>query len=1326
MVRNNRYSLRKTNNGLVSCIIGAFLIISITNANLTLVSAESSNEIDTSLVEESAPATDVLGENNNTEDNLIEITNEVLAESNIGNADLEELNTEESIDNQEINNEINSKANHTDFDQDLTSMNNLDINYNSVETEVEDDIEDEKSDSFVSDIIPVNNAVTSQNTELISTSPMNTTQDINAPEFISLLTDKQYYTPGEAINLTVNVKDESDMVTDVNLALSASKIRRQYGGSEFLFINPNTIEKNNDGIFTINFTIDTSEITETTAFSPYGLALQDERGNQLTLDYHEIPYTPFGVITKSGEELTPPKILEIKSTQAAYKSGEPITYQLTVRDESEITKGKIELHNETEIGNRVLIEENITRITSDFEGNHRIEFDIPTNDKTPSTSYLLSQIKLEDHWGNTVYADVNNKFADASYAEEPVKIMYEPEEEVIVEEEIIPFETIFIEDSKLELGFQDLVQSGQNGYKRRTIGRTYFGADILVEPYVISEQQQDPVNEIIKIGTGISTIDKIEKEEEIHHDQIGLNPTIDEIGTMSPNEEVLNLISIAPEKEIYQSGEPVKIISVIESSSDIVDMNIIIFSDLNNNPLYTRFYYIPKINNITKNNGLYTIEHIIDISPNISEINYSFEGVMIKSTNTSRHINFGDEVLNSNFTILPKEDDLQPVSEGIPEVIEVKFDKYYYKPGEKVNLEFLIKDNSRINNIYAQINRRWDDQPIMLSQNYNEIAFKKNQDGTQSATVSFTLPQDTVESEFALTHFVINNDGNYGFSTINLKDYFPIKLEVLNNLSVKIEKEVEDIPYRTRYIHNNDLASGQLNIIQKGSDGKTEFTTRTLLQGSRILEGPITTKEKLLVPIDEIIEIGTGQVSYIKEKTSELIPFKIEYIKTADLLTGEELVHQEGEVGESIIVISKTLLNNVPNGESVVSKQIVKLPTTKIVLVGTGRITDKVEVITEPIPFDMEYVKTAELPEAAEEVITEGINGIIKLTTTTPMMNNKVYGASVVSKEIVKLPTTKIVLVGTGKISDKVGVTTEVIPFDIEYVKTAELPEGAEEVITEGINGIIKLTTTTPMMNNKVYGASVVSKEIVKLPTTKIVLVGTGKISDKVEVTTEAIPFDIEYVKTAELPEAAEEVITEGINGIIKLTTTTPMLNNKVYGASVIHKDILIEPINKVVLLGTSKIEQVTTESMSYIEFNTRYVENEQLIKGEKRIIQKGIEGVLTLTTITNYLNGNEYGEPEIIQTVTTEPVEEIIEIGTKVDIAEETETIVKELETNNSTKVRLKEIENKYINVIRSSTLPETGEKEHNSIFIPASIFILAGLSLILNDKKIKVEETE
>ena len=550
MVRNNRYSLRKTNNGLVSCIIGAFLIISISNANLTLVSAESSNEIDTSLVEELTPATDVLAENNNTEDNLIEITNEVLAESNIENADLDELNTEESIDNQEINNEINSKANHTNFDQDLTSMNNLDINYKSVEI----DLEDEMSDSFVSDIIPVNNAVTSQNTELISTSPTNTTQDINPPEFISLLTDKQYYTPGEAINLTLKVKDESDMVTDVNLGLSASKIRREYGGSEFLFVKPNTIEKNIDGIFTINFTIDTSEITETTAFSPYGLALQDEWGNQLMLDYHEIPYTPFGVITKSGEELTPPKILEIKSTQAAYKSGETITYQLMVRDESEITKGKIELHNETEIGHRVLIQENITRISSDFEGNHRIEFDIPTNDKTPSTSYLLSQIKLEDQWGNTVYADVNNKFADASYAEEPVKIMYEPEEEVIVEEEIIPFETIFIEDSNLELGFQDVIQSGQNGYKRRTIGRTYFGADILVEPYEISEQQ-DPVNEIIKIGT------------------------------MSPNEEVLNLISIAPEKEIYRSGEPVKFISIIESSSDIVDINIKIFSDLNNNPV---------------------------------------------------------------------------------------------------------------------------------------------------------------------------------------------------------------------------------------------------------------------------------------------------------------------------------------------------------------------------------------------------------------------------------------------------------------------------------------------------------------------------------------------------------------------------------------------------------------------------------------------------------------------------------------------------------------------------------------------------------------------
>ncbi|MGX7105064.1 G5 domain-containing protein, partial [Globicatella sanguinis] len=1105
MERKNRYALRKTNNGLVSCIVGVFLLISISNTKIINVAAENIDDVvSDSLIVNNVPV-DSEVETISEDDNEIK---EVTVIEDIGDPEEEvETNIPTSLD------EVQDIALSVSFSNENLSSEEIIIEDNSDNYTFSENLEPKTSEIVgendnnifensleSSDIIQKNTE--DSELEISSGTFLNRanipTQDIYAPKFVSLVTDKLYYSTGEPINITVNVREESETVTDVSLTLAGSKIRLPYGGTDFITLKPQNITKNNDSVISINFTLDTSNIIDTTAFSPYWLTLQDEWGNQLILDYSNINYTEFGVVSQIGEEFSVPEILEIKSSQSAYKSGETITYMIKAKEDSNIKNGKIRLTNPSGIGKAELSQDKIARISTDSEGYYRIEFDFPTNDKTPSSRYYLTEVNLEDEWGNYVTASMDNSFANIPYVEVPIDIMYEPEERISTREEIIPFETIIIEDSELREGVRALIQTGQNGSISQTISQTVFGSEMLVEPHVVSEEYKEPVNEIIKVGTGILTSETVTEEIEIpfdqiiyqvpdlpidirnivrqgekgleevtytqyylngriygdreFHNRIILKPTIDEIveiGTMPPKEDVLNLISISPEKELYQSGEPIKIISLIESSTEISEMNIKLFSDSNNNPRYTRFYYIPKLTNITDNlNGTYTLEHTIDLPPNISETMYTFEEVKIENTNKNLYLNFGDEIINRDFIVLPNGDNKQPPTTAVlPEIIDVKFDKYYYKPGEEVKLEFLINDNSTINNIYAQVSRRWDESKMWTSQNNKGFTVKQNQDGTQSIILNFVLPVDAVETEYSLTEYVVNNEWNYGAYASFINGLTPVKFEVLNNLIEKVEKEIEIIPYRTKYIQNSELPSGYISILQNGLDGKIEYTTKTLYQGSKMIEGPFRSKEVVSNTFDEIIEIGTGKITYLKEIVNEQIPFEIEYIESAELLVGEEIVYKNGVNGESVTTISKSMINDIQFGDTTVSKEVVKLPISQIVYVGTGVVVDKVETTTKAIPFKTERIETADLPEGEEKVQTVGVNGEQKITTTTPMLNSKPYGEATVSKEITKAPVNQVVLVGTGKIEQVVTTSTKPIPFTTEFVENPDLVKGEVKVI---------------------------------------------------------------------------------------------------------------------------------------------------------------------------------------------------------------------------------------------------------------------------------------
>jgi hypothetical protein len=76
----------------------------------------------------------------------------------------------------------------------------------------------------------------------------------------------------------------------------------------------------------------------------------------------------------------------------------------------------------------------------------------------------------------------------------------------------------------------------------------------------------------------------------------------------------------------------------------------------------------------------------------------------------------------------------------------------------------------------------------------------------------------------------------------------------------------------------------------------------------------------------------------------------------------------------------------------------------------------------------------------------------------------------------------------------------------------------------------------------------------------------------------------------------------------------------------------------------------VTTKQVSDTEvvpFTTQDVDNSSLAKGQTKVTQVGQNGSKTLTYSVTYTNGKQTSQNLISTTVTTQPVNQVVEVGT-------------------------------------------------------------------------------
>ena len=173
--------------------------------------------------------------------------------------------------------------------------------------------------------------------------------------------------------------------------------------------------------------------------------------------------------------------------------------------------------------------------------------------------------------------------------------------------------------------------------------------------------------------------------------------------------------------------------------------------------------------------------------------------------------------------------------------------------------------------------------------------------------------------------------------------------------------------------------------------------------------------------------------------------------------------------------------------------------------------------------------------------------------------------------------------------------------------------------------------------------------------------------------TTEAVPFETITQNDTTLPKGQTKVVQEGVNGEQIVFSEVTTVDGK-KSSKVVKTSITKQPINKVIAVGTKeevaptpKVEYKTTPeegvlnatvekpelvvSTEAIDFETITQNDATLPKGETKVIQEGVNGERTIYTEVSTANG-EKSSKIVENTITKQPVNKIITVGTKEDVA--------------------------------------------------------------------------
>ena len=237
---------------------------------------------------------------------------------------------------------------------------------------------------------------------------------------------------------------------------------------------------------------------------------------------------------------------------------------------------------------------------------------------------------------------------------------------------------------------------------------------------------------------------------------------------------------------------------------------------------------------------------------------------------------------------------------------------------------------------------------------------------------------------------------------------------------------------------------------------------------------------------------------------------------------------------------------------------------------------------------------------------------------------------------------------------------TKTYQFDDRGVVT-EKPESADKVDTPTTPAVDTPTTpavdtpTTPAVDTPTTPAvdkvDTPAVDKVDTPTTPAVDTPTTPAVDKVDTPTTPA---VDKVDTPTTP-AVDKVDTPTTPAVDKVDTPTTPAVDKVDTPTTPAVDKVDTPTTPAVdKVDTPTITETVSEtSQEKIPYDTQIVKDGTILKGERKVVQKGQDGVKDIIRTWILKDKQKSGEPKVTETIKTEPVDEIINVGTREDLSE-------------------------------------------------------------------------
>ena len=508
-----------------------------------------------------------------------------------------------------------------------------------------------------------------------------------------------------------------------------------------------------------------------------------------------------------------------------------------------------------------------------------------------------------------------------------------------------------------------------------------------------------------------------------------------------------------------------------------------------------------------------------------------------------------------------------------------------------------------------------------------------------------------VETEGAPGEEKQNKDGTWEQTTAPTNE-----VVVIGTKPAESSKDVTwtfPIPYPTEVRENPDLAPGETKVVQEGANGEKTYTAKFTAKGD---QAEVAEEETNKDPVERIIEVGPRlDAQELVTKTDKPIPFTTKVVFDDTLAEGEQVVDQQGELGNEVSTSTQKLVDGKPSGDPTVTTERTKEPTEQIIRVGTKTAGQTVNSVEAEIPFPTRVVYDPTLAPGEQKVTQEGKPGTKKITVTQPVENSQPNGEATSTEEILEEPTEQIIAVGTkpDEATEQVEWTAPV-PFNTEVKPNPELKPGEVKVVTEGVLGEKKFTAD---FSSKGSDATVTPKEEqTKDPVDALIEYGPT-IADQTLTSTKTreVAFETEIVFDDTLPAGEQVVDQQGEKGEELITSTQEIKDGKPSGEPTISTEETKAPKKAIIRVGTKQVDpdepapapSPSVEPLTIpVAYPVKYEFDPNLPAGEKVVDQEGTPGSKTLRPKLEMVDGKPVWTIEEVET--QKPVQRIVRVGTK------------------------------------------------------------------------------